>query len=123
MSPSLISSRANITRNVETPDWHFCVDIQFGTHIFLKEVTFLSSWELLYVQPRSDACRESDHKSCLDRAGAEGLPALLVAVPVSEWAPSGLPVQRQQALLLWHVAFQEVHSRCITLLCTSSPLP
>jgi len=71
------------------------------------------------VQPRCDACRESDHKSRFDRAGAEGLLALLVALPVSEWAPPGLPVQRQQALLLWHVALQEVHSRCTTLLCTS----
>ena len=71
------------------------------------------------MQTRSDAYRESDHQSCLDRAGAEGLLALLVAVPVSEWAPLGLPVQRQQALLLWHVALQEVHSRCTTLLCIS----
>ena len=61
---------------------------------------------------RCDVCREPDHQSCSDRAGPEGLPAGPMALPVPEWAPPGLPLQRQQALLLRHVALQEVHCRC-----------
>lgn len=56
-------------------------------------------------------CRQSDHQSGLDRAGDEGIPAVVVALPIAEWSPPRLPVQRQQALLLGHVALQEVHCR------------
>lgn len=59
-------------------------------------------------------CRQFDHQSSPDRAGAASLPASAVAVPVPERAPPGLPLQRQQALLLWHVALQKVHCRSAT---------